>query len=160
MKTKLISIFSSIGAFIAGCFGSCGIACFAGGCCGGTALFGLIGLSSSSLKILQTLTPFFLILTISTLGYAFYKTYKPKRVNCCDDNNCCSKETKKKSFFNSKTFLWITTIICAIMWLYPYFIKFENKKQENVKCCSQNSSCDSTCDSSKNINLTKNFINK
>ena len=134
MKAKIVSILSSVGALIWGFIGgSCGIACLAGGCCGGTAvLFGFLSVSSSSLIFLNKLTPVFLALTVVSLGYAFYKAYKPKPVSCCPENNsslssdCCEKE-KKQSFLKSKKFLWITTIICVIMWLYPYVFKNEIK---------------------------------
>ena len=131
MKSKIISILSSIGALIMGCFGgACGVACISGGCCGGAALFGLIGLSGSTLQYFEKLTPVFLVLTIVSLSYAFYKAYKPIPVNCCNKNNNDSfskllyKKRSTKIFFNSKSFLWATTILCVIMWLYPYTSKF------------------------------------
>ena len=134
MKAKIVSILSSIGALIMGFIGgSCGVACLAGGCCGGTTvLLGFLSVSSSSLRFLEKLTPVFLTLTILSLGYGFYKAYKPVPASCCAENNsslsieCCEKE-KKQSFLKSKTFLWITTIICVIMWLYPYVFKNEIK---------------------------------
>jgi len=141
MKEKIVSVFSSIGALIWGCFGgSCGIACLAGGCCGGTALLGLFGLSSSTLGIMEKLTPVFLGLTILSLGYAFYQAYKPKPAACCTDknnllsNNCCDDQ-KKTSFFKSKSFLWIITIVCAIMWIYPLMFQSSAKNADSAACC-------------------------
>jgi hypothetical protein len=141
MKAKLLSLFSSMGALIWGCIGgSCGIACFAGGCCGGTALLGFLSLSTTTMGVLQRLTPVFLGVTILSLGYAFYKAYKPRPAVCCADNNnpdsagCCSKE-KKQSFFKSKFFVWIITAVCAIMWVYPFVIQNESNAATDPTCC-------------------------
>jgi hypothetical protein len=142
IKSRILALLSSIGAlFMGACGGACGVACLAGGCCGGTALFGLIGLSGSTLTYFEKLTPVFLVVTILSLSYAFYKAYKPKPADCCDtatdncENSCCVKE-KKTSFFQSKSFLWATTILCAIMWLYPYMSKI-NKSDSNCTPSSQ-----------------------
>ncbi len=63
IKSKFIALFSSIGALLGSSVGACGVVCAASGCCGSYALFGLIGLSSSSMKFFEKLTPFFLVLT-------------------------------------------------------------------------------------------------
>ena len=161
MKEKFVSIFSSIGALFWGCIGgSCGLACLAGGCCGGTALLGFLSLSSSTLNIFAKLTPAFLILTILSLGYAFYKAYKPKPVLCCSENNktdsenCCSKD-KKPSFFKSKTFLWITALMCAVMWIYPLIFNNKTKSPVSSTCCPATNNSDSI-KSFKIIKITTN----
>lgn len=160
MKAKIVSVLSSVGALIWGCIGgSCGIACLAGGCCGGTALLGFLSLSSSSLRFLEKLTPVFLTLTIVSLGYAFYKAYKPIPASCCSEKNsslssdCCEKE---KAFLKSKPFLWITTIICAIMWIYPYVFTNGIKNQTNTACCSSSNINDSLI-GPKTIKIQANF---
>jgi len=147
IKSRIAAILSSIGALIMStCGGACGAACLVGGCCGGTALFGLVGLSGSTLKFFEKLTPVFLVLTVLSLSYAFYKAYKPKPVDCCDTANdnsrdsCCVKE-KKTSFFQSKSFLWATTILCAIMWIYPYVSTIDNS---NPNCTANSTISDST----------------
>ena len=161
IKSRISAFFSSIGALFIGCCGGGGAclgACVGTGCCGSFALFGLIGISSSTLIFLEELKPIFLALTIFSLSYAFYKAYKPKTSNCCSDengnsnSNCCEDE-KKSTFMQSKSFLWATTILCVIMWTYPYVSKTEDKQdcctsvQEQViegvepeSCCPENSS--------------------
>lgn len=141
MKAKIISVLSSIGALIWGCLGgSCGLACVAGGCCGGYAVFGFLGLSSSTLTILGKLTPVFLALTVLSLAYAFYVAYKPKPAECCSESSnstsgsCCT-EKKKPSFFKSKTFLWITTVMCLIMWVYPLVFSNNTNNLDAALCC-------------------------
>lgn len=125
LKSRFIALSSSLGALLTGCFGgACGAVCLAGGCCGGPALFGLIGLSGSTLAWFDKFTPLFLILTILSLSYAFYKAYQPKPAACCDpaDANTgesCCPPNKKTTFLQSKSFLWATTIMVVIMWTYP-----------------------------------------
>ena len=159
MKSKIISIFSSIGALISGCFGgACGIACLAGGCCGSFAIFGVIGISGSSLAFMQKLTPVFLIITIASLAYAFWVVYKPKPKTCCspveepcNQSSCCSKP-KKVSFIKSKSFLWITTIICVVMWTYPLL---KNTTNDSDSCCDINNNSNAqTCCLSSSANTT------
>ncbi|MBW6490912.1 MAG: hypothetical protein K0B15_06915 [Lentimicrobium sp.] len=142
MKEKVVSVFSSLGALISGCFGSCGVACFATGCCGGTALLGFIGLSGSTLKIFEKLTPIFLVITVLALAYGFYKAYSPKKAECCsppktedkDNSSCCEKE-KPVSFFQSKAFLWVVTVLCVIMWTYPLIFKQQSNTVNDSPCC-------------------------
>lgn len=167
IKSRFLALFSSFGSLLGSCGGACGVACAASGCCGSYALFGLIGISSSSMQFLEKLTPFFLVLTILSLSYAFYKAYKPK-ANCCDSENSnngsdCCNTPKKTNFFQSKSFLWAITIMSAIMWTYPYFSKLNDNKNScnsnietvdkvstsdstsNNKCCPQTSDCSSEC---------------
>lgn len=168
LKSRFLALFSSLGSLLGSCGGACGVACAASGCCGSFALFGLIGISSSSMKFLEKLTPFFLVLTIFSLSYAFYKAYKPKEANCCDSGNnnsgsdCCNTP-KKSKFFQSKSFLWAITIMSFIIWTYPYFSPLSgdnnscNSTIETVgnissgdnssvkECCSQTSNCSTEC---------------
>ncbi len=149
MKSKIISFFSSLGALIIGCFGgTCGIACFATGCCGSFALLGFLGISGSSLLIFEKLTPIFLILTIISLAYAFYLAYKPKKTICCEssdklninESKCCTPK-RRSGFFKSKAFVWTVAVVCLMMWVYPYFIPQNSLCQKDCKdatvnCCT------------------------
>lgn len=161
-----ISIFSSLGALISGCFGSCGVACLATGCCGSFALLGFIGLSGSTIKFFGALTPIFLIITVISLAYGFYKAYAVKKVPCCVPaekseilfTQCCQEE-KPKTFFRSKTFLWVVTILCVVMWAYPYVFKNNGNAASGATCCpaltdSTNTSC---CPQVKNSSNTLDF---
>ena len=142
MKEKIVSIFSSLGALISGCFGSCGVACLATGCCGSYALLGIIGLSGSTIKFLGALTPIFLIITVISLSYGFYKAYAVKKAPCCvpdekgeTSSATCCQEEKSKSFLHSKTFLWVVTVLCVVMWMYPYIFKNNGNAANSAPCC-------------------------
>jgi mercuric ion transport protein len=146
MKPKLLSVFSSVIAFLSGCLGSCGVVCFASGCCGGALLLGFIGLSGATFGFIKSLTPLFLLITIISLGYAFYMAYKPKETSCCETNTkseCCTV-LEKKSFIKSKLFLWIITICCALFWLLPLVLK-NNGSTKQADCCIQNVNSNSCC---------------
>jgi mercuric ion transport protein len=150
IKSRIISLFSSASAMIGACGGICGAACGTG-CCGGLAipLFGFLGLSSSAVHFFEKLKPVFLLITIMSLAYAFYKAYQPKPAvsfdaDCDTPNSCCVPE--KQTFIQSKSFLWAITILCAIMWLYPYVDNIIPKTIEKSGLSSQRP-CSVPCDS-------------
>ncbi|OGU40932.1 MAG: heavy metal transporter [Ignavibacteria bacterium RIFOXYB2_FULL_35_12] len=85
------------------------------------AIFGGLSGIASTFSFLEPLRPYFIVFTAIILGYAFYNAYKPKKKNeiecACDDENV---ETKK-SFINSKSFLWIVTVIAVVLITFPYY---------------------------------------
>jgi hypothetical protein len=150
IKSRIVSLFSSAGAMLTACGSICGGACVTGAC-GGPALplFGFLGLSSSALHFLEKLKPVFMLITIMSLAYAFYKAYKPRPVvsvdaNCDTPNSCRIPE--KQTFVQSKPFLWAITIVCAMMWLYPYAGNIIPKAGEKSGLASQRP-CSVPCNS-------------
>lgn len=142
MKEKIVSTLSSLGTLIAGCFGACGAACLATGCCGSFLLLGFIGLSGSTIKFLGALTPLFLIITVISLAYGFYKAYAVKNAPCCVpaangevQSSACCVQDKPKTFFQSRTFLWVVTILCIVMWVYPYVFNNNTNAGNGAPCC-------------------------
>ena len=89
-------------------------------CCIGPVLdiLGGIGGAASSFSWAATLRPYIIGVTAVVLGYSFYLAYKPqpKTDACCD---AC--EPEKKSFMRSKSFLWIITIVSALLISFPYY---------------------------------------
>ena len=143
IKSRIAALFSSAGAMIGACGGICGSACVTGACGGLTLpLFGFLGLSSSALQFLEKLKPVFLLITIMSLAYAFYKAYKPKPAVSLDANCCVEKQT----FIQSKSFLWAVTILSTIMWLYPYADNYLSIKAERSSLGSQRP-CSVPCNS-------------
>lgn len=143
IKDRMLSVASSLAALIWGSIGgACGVACLATGCCGGTVLLGFLSLSGSTLGFLSKMTPVFLALTVLSLGYSFYKAYKPRRADCCETagqvTSCCDQTNvpeKKHSFLKSKSFLWIITIICVVMWVYTFANNTPQVQQTAAGCC-------------------------
>ncbi len=80
------------------------------------SIFGAIGGLASSLRWVEPLRPYLIIATVLILGFAFYQAYKPKRA---DDCGCAAEE--KKGFMVSKNFLWVITIVSALLMSFPYY---------------------------------------
>lgn len=91
-------------------------------CCITPLLAVLGGLSSiaSMFSFLEPFRPYFIAITILILGYAFYNAYKPKNKNEID---CACETDEKPKFINSKKFLWIITVVSAMLITFPYYSK-------------------------------------
>ncbi len=104
------------------------------------AVLGGLGGIASTFSFLEPLRPYLIGLTVIVLGYAFYSAYKPKKVN--DIDCACEDETsnKKVSFINSKQFLWIVTVVIALLITFPYYSKalFPSDNQNVVIVQSNN----------------------
>ncbi|MBN9484556.1 mercuric transport protein MerTP [Terrimonas sp.] len=88
-------------------------------------LGGASGLASS-FSWMDPYRPYLICLTIAIFAFAWYKKLKPqKQVDCdCEADN-------KKSFWQSKSFLAIVTIIAGLLIAFPYYAKiFYSKPQE------------------------------
>jgi copper chaperone CopZ len=87
------------------------------------AVLGGLGGIATTFSFLEPFRPYLIGLTVIVLGYAFYKAYKPKKGT--DIDCACEDETsgKKVSFLNSKKFLWIITVISALLIAFPYYSK-------------------------------------
>ncbi|MFA3781501.1 mercuric transport protein MerTP [Melioribacteraceae bacterium 4301-Me] len=113
MKDKLLSSGGIITALLASL------------CCITPVLAVVGGLSgiASTFSFLEPLRPYFIGLTVIVLGYAFYNAYRPKKetdIDCaCEDKT----SDKKISFINSKKFLWIITVVSALLITFPYYSK-------------------------------------
>lgn len=91
-------------------------------CCITPVLAILGGLSgiATTFSFLEPIRPYLIGLTIIILGFAFYNAYTPKKNNEID----CDCETDEKAkFINSKKFLWIVTVISALLIAFPYYSK-------------------------------------
>ncbi|MBI1936919.1 MAG: mercuric transport protein MerTP [Ignavibacteriales bacterium] len=93
-------------------------------CCITPVLAVLGGLSgaASTFSFLEPLRPYLIIFTVVVLGFAFYNAYKSQKqneINC----DCEEENTKYKNFLNSKTFLWIVTVVVVVLITFPYYSK-------------------------------------
>lgn len=109
------------------------------------AVLGGLGGIATTFSFLEPIRPYLIGLTAIILGYAFYKTYKPKKetdIECdCEPANPLggdeSKE-KKVSFINSKKFLWIITAVSILLITFPYYSKAFFPAQETVLIVQSN----------------------
>lgn len=91
------------------------------------SIFGAIGGLASSLSWVEPLRPYLIIATILILSFAFYQAYKPQKIE-----HCCAVN-EKKNFMTSKPFLWIITIVSALLMSFPYYSgAFISKAEKNM----------------------------
>ncbi|MBI3124042.1 MAG: mercuric transport protein MerTP [Ignavibacteriales bacterium] len=84
------------------------------------AVLGGLGGIATTFSFLEPLRPYLIGLTVIVLGYAFYKTYKPKKEN---DINCICETDDKFKFIKSKKFLWMVIVVSALLITFPYYSK-------------------------------------
>jgi len=101
------------------------------------AVLGGLGGIATTFSFLEPLRPYLIGLTVIVLGYAFYKTYKPKKEN---DINCVCETDDKSKFIKSKKFLWIVTTVSILLITFPYYSKalFPAEKENVVIVQSDN----------------------
>lgn len=99
-------------------------------------VFGLIGGSSSLISViswLEPLKPFFIGGTVLMLGFAWFSHFRNPKT---DDCGC---EPDKRSFFQSKKFLGIVTIVSLLFIAFPSFSGlFLQSGNEQVASADQN----------------------
>ncbi|HDP99095.1 MAG TPA: mercuric transport protein MerTP [bacterium] len=75
-----------------------------------------VGGIAASLSWLEPLRPLFIGITVIVLGIAWYQQLKPKKEIDCD---CETNETP--SFWQSKIFLGIVTLLAVLLLAFPYY---------------------------------------
>lgn len=90
-------------------------------------LGGASGLASS-FSWIEPFRPYLIGLTIAVFGFAWYQKLKPqKQVDCdCEADN-------KKSFWQSKSFLAIVTVVAGLLIAFPYYAKIFYPKPQEIK---------------------------
>jgi copper chaperone CopZ len=90
-------------------------------------LGGASGLASS-FSWIEPYRPYLIGLTIAVFAFAWYQKLKPqKQVDCdCEADN-------KKSFWQSKLFLALVTVIAALLIAFPHYAKIFYPKPQETK---------------------------
>ena len=90
-------------------------------------LGGASGLASS-FSWIEPFRPYLIGLTIAVFAFAWYQKLKPqKQVDCdCEADN-------KKSFWQSKSFLAIVTVVAGLLIAFPYYAKIFYPKPQEAK---------------------------
>lgn len=81
------------------------------------AIVGSTGSAVAAFSWAAPLRPYLLGATVIILMIAFYRAYKPRKKDACG----CEE---KKGVMQSKTFLWIITIISGLLLTFPYYAKY------------------------------------
>ncbi|MBW0177104.1 mercuric transport protein MerTP [Sediminibacterium sp.] len=122
MRTKI----KNIKSWVAGIF----TAVAASLCCMTPVLAFLGGASglSSSFSWIEPFRPYLISLTIAVFAFAWYQKLKPqKQVDCdCESDN-------KKSFWQSKLFLAIVTVVAGLLITFPYYAKVFYPKPKHAR---------------------------
>lgn len=92
------------------------------------ALFAGVSGVASTFSWLEPLRPVFIGLTALMLGWAWYDKLKPRNANGIE---CACEDDAKKSFFSTKTFLGIVTVIAALLLSFPYYSGIFFPKNQN-----------------------------
>ncbi|KAA3617251.1 MAG: hypothetical protein D8M58_03305 [Calditrichaeota bacterium] len=92
-------------------------------CCVGPLIllcFGIGGAWVGNLTAFEPLRPYLIIVTLSILGYVFYKTYsRPNAENCEPGSYCANPKSEKIN----KVTLWISTIFVFGLLSSPYIVE-------------------------------------
>ncbi|MBN8718619.1 MAG: mercuric transport protein MerTP [Sediminibacterium magnilacihabitans] len=107
------------------------IAAIAASLCCITPVLAFLGGASglaSSFSWIEPYRPYLIGLTIAIFAFAWYQKLKPqKKVDCdCEEDNT-------KSFWQSKYFLTIITIMAGLLIAFPYYAKIFYPKPQEAK---------------------------
>ncbi len=81
------------------------------------ALIGGLGGAASSFSWLEPARPYLAGGTILVFGFAWYQKLKPR----VDEIDCDCEEDERSSFWQSKSFLGIVTVIAGLLLAFPYY---------------------------------------
>ncbi len=90
-------------------------------------LGGASGLASS-FSWIEPYRPYLIGLTIAVFAFAWYQKLKPQKQIDCD----CEADNKK-SFWQSKSFLAIVTVVAGLLIAFPYYAKIFYPKPQAAK---------------------------
>lgn len=90
-------------------------------------LGGASGLASS-FSWIEPYRPYLIGLTIAVFAFAWYQKLKPQKQIDCD----CEADNKK-SFWQSKAFLAIVTVVAGLLIAFPYYAKIFYPKPQEAK---------------------------
>ena len=114
-KNWVAGIFAAIGASL---------------CCI-TPLLALLGGASglaTSFSWIEPYRPYFIAATVMIFGYAWYQKLKPQK-----DIDCSCETNSSPSFWQTKKFLGIITIIASLLIVLPYYAKVFYPKPQQAK---------------------------
>jgi mercuric ion transport protein len=80
------------------------------------ALLAGVGGAAATFSFLEPLHPYLTVITLGTIGLAWYQTLKPAKADACG----CKTEGKK-SFITSKAFVGLVTVFAVLMLTFPSY---------------------------------------
>lgn len=93
------------------------------------ALIGGLGGAASSFSWIEPYRPYFIGATVLVFAFAWYQKLKPRT----KDEIACDCEEDKPSFWQTKTFLGIVTIVAAFLIAFPHYAKIFYPKPQQTQ---------------------------
>lgn len=85
-------------------------------CCILPVAVAVLGVGSAALGAqLEPLRPYFLVLTFTILGFAFYRAYRPQH---CEPGQACAIPASRG---RQRLLLWIVAAIALALTTFPYY---------------------------------------
>ena len=111
MDTAAKNTFVSLGTILA--------AIGASMCCILPIAVALLGVGSAALGAkLEPYRPYFIVLTVGMLGFAFYQAYKPQE---CEPGDACAVPTNRR---RNRILLWVVAIVALVLMAFPYYATY------------------------------------
>ncbi|HKV40171.1 MAG TPA: mercuric transporter MerT family protein [Blastocatellia bacterium] len=90
-------------------------------CCVFPAAFSVLGASGLAFAAaLAPYRPYFIGMTVVSLGVAFYLTYRPSQRQCAPGTACANSKARKFQIAG----LWIVTLLTVILMTFPYILPY------------------------------------
>ena len=87
-------------------------------CCLGPLIFAVLGISGAAFaQQFGPLRPYFLVLSYSLLGTAFYLTYRPAKP-ACGPGGACERPRANRA---GKAALWIAAVVVVVATAFPLY---------------------------------------
>jgi len=88
-------------------------------CCILPVAVAVLGVGSAALGAqLEPLRPYFLVLTVGILGFAFYRAYRPEP---CEPGQACAVPASRR---RHRLLLWIVAAAALTLTTFPYYAGF------------------------------------
>jgi mercuric ion transport protein len=85
-------------------------------CCILPVAVAVLGVGSAALGAqLEPLRPYFLVLTLGILGFAFYRAYRPEP---CEPGQACAVPASRR---RHRLLLWIVAAVALALITFPYY---------------------------------------
>lgn len=85
-------------------------------CCILPVAVAILGAGSAALGArLEPFRPFFIVLTVALLGFAFYQAYKPRK---CGPGDVCAVPANRRRY---RIFLWMVAGAATLVIAFPHY---------------------------------------
>jgi mercuric ion transport protein len=88
-------------------------------CCVLPVVVAFAGIGSAAVGALfEPFRPYFSVVTVLLLGFAFFRAYRPQKEECEPDQTCAVPENRRRQ----RILLWIAATMALLLLTFPYYI--------------------------------------